>query len=115
MVLKEQRAHLSGPVDSNFEATAEDIEAEAHEAVKHAFNNNKNVSIMMQNNVCFFYLVKKRELDVTMYRANSPVVENMPPMMPHSRTRNCQSGMCCSLTVTIRELVSYFTKMPETP
>ena len=42
-------------------------------------------------------------------------MENMPPMMPHSRTRNCHSGMCCSLTVTIRELVSYFTKMPETP
>lgn len=44
-----------------------------------------------------------------------PVVEKIPPTMPHSRTRNCHSGMCCSLTVTIRELVSYFTKMPETP
>ena len=46
---------------------------------------------------------------------DSPVVENIPPMMPQSRTRNCPSGMCCSLTVTIRELVSYFRKMPETP
>lgn len=39
----------------------------------------------------------------------------MPPTIPHSRTRNCHSGMCCSVTVTVRELVSYFTKMPETP
>lgn len=44
-----------------------------------------------------------------------PVVEKIPPTMPHSRTRNCHRGMCCSLTVTISELVSYLTKMPETP
>ena len=30
-------AHLSGPVDSKFQATADDIKAEADEAVKHAF------------------------------------------------------------------------------
>lgn len=47
--------------------------------------------------------------------SDPPVVEKMPPTIPHSRTRNCQSGMCCSVTVTVRELVSYFTKMPETP
>lgn len=46
---------------------------------------------------------------------DSPVVEKIPPTMPHSRTRNCHSGMCCSLTVTISELVSYLTKIPETP
>lgn len=44
-----------------------------------------------------------------------PVVEKMPPTMPHSRTRNCQKGMCCSVTVTISELRSYFMKIPETP
>lgn len=46
---------------------------------------------------------------------DSPVVEKIPPTMPHSLTRNCHSGMCCSLTVTISELVSYLTKIPETP
>lgn len=44
-----------------------------------------------------------------------PVVVNMPPMMPHSLTRNCQKGMCCSVTLTISELISYFMKIPETP
>lgn len=44
-----------------------------------------------------------------------PVVEKMPPMMPQSLTRNCQRGMCCSVTLTISELISYFMKIPETP
>lgn len=48
-------------------------------------------------------------------KADLPVVEKTPPTMPHSRTRNCPRGMCCSLTVTIRELVSYLTKTPDTP
>lgn len=39
----------------------------------------------------------------------------MPPMMPQSLTRNCHRGMCCSVTLTISELISYFIKIPETP
>lgn len=44
-----------------------------------------------------------------------PVVEKMPPMIPQSLTRNCHRGMCCSVTLTISELISYFIKIPETP
>lgn len=44
-----------------------------------------------------------------------PVVEKMPPIIPQSRMRNFQRGMCCSVTLTMRELMSYFIKIPETP
>lgn len=44
-----------------------------------------------------------------------PVVVKMPPTMPQSRTRNCHRGMCCSVTLTMSELMSYFIKMPDTP
>lgn len=36
-------------------------------------------------------------------------------MMPQSRTKNCQKGMCSSVTVTISELMSYFMNIPDTP
>lgn len=46
---------------------------------------------------------------------NIPVVEKIPPTIPQSLTKNCQNGMCSSVTVTIRELRSYFINIPETP
>lgn len=39
----------------------------------------------------------------------------MPPTMPQRRTRNCHRGMCCSVTLTMSELMSYFMKIPDTP
>lgn len=35
--------------------------------------------------------------------------------MPQSLTKNCQKGMCSSVTVTISELMSYFMNIPDTP
>ena len=66
------------------------------------------IIIKLQFSLVHMHLV----LDETDYL---PVVEKIPPTMPQSLTRNCQKGMCCSVTLTIRELISYFIKIPETP
>lgn len=114
---KQVWTHLSGPVDPESEATADDVEAEADEAVNHAWFKKKKKKISSYGKAWMLtdYLMNVNPDVGTLNRWNLPVVENIPPIIPHSRTRNCHSGMCCSLTVTIRELVSYLRKMPETP
>jgi len=45
----------------------------------------------------------------------SPDVANIPPTMPHKRTRNCQNGWWLSRMWTRSDDRSYFTKIPGTP
>lgn len=44
-----------------------------------------------------------------------PEVEKIPPMMPHSLTRNKEKGICSSVTLTINGLSLYLIKIPDTP
>lgn len=104
-------SHFSGSIGAELEAAADHIKEESHQTVEHSCSRQEEESSASEDHVTRPHLTQT----CTEPSPYSPVVEKIPPTMPHSRTRNCHSGMCCSLTVTISELVSYLTKIPETP
>lgn len=102
-------SHLSGSVDAKLEAAAGHVKEESHQTVEHSCSREESRRVSVRTTWPDPVQTQPAQ------SLGSPVVEKIPPTMPHSRTRNCHSGMCCSLTVTISELVSYLTKIPETP
>lgn len=49
------KTHLSGPVDSEFEATADDIKTEANKPMEHAFKERGTPSDKWMNSDTFYF------------------------------------------------------------
>lgn len=57
-ILDMVKTHLSGHVDSEFEATANDIKTEANKPMEHAFTERGTQDKWMNLDKCTFYLEK---------------------------------------------------------
>lgn len=106
-------------VDPQFKTAADHVYAEAYQTVQHACRNIIHLTFKgapcILNTGLVYIVTDQPRIPQPSSLLCLPVVEKMPPTMPQSRTRNCHSGMCCSVTFTIRELMSYFIKIPDTP
>ena len=59
--------------------------------------------------------VAQKKTNTKVLNKSLPVTTKTPPIIPQSRTKNCQKGWCCSLTRIFNEFKSYLKNMPETP
>ena len=80
----------------------------------HVLSENVGRSLYGQDrrDIARDWCVCEEDIQTKLY---SPDVANMPPTMPHRRTRNCQNGWWLSRMWTRNDDRSYFTKIPGTP